>query len=196
MNEVLNTIIHRRSVRRYKETQLGEAELNLILEAGLYGPNSGGRQAPVFGVCQDAELNEELGAINVEKMKEIMSQRPPMKPGEKQPPKEGNGPAPKSFFYGAPTVVTIFAPKDWYNFTLDAAVCAQNMMLAADSLGIGSCMIARAKEVFETERGKEVMQMWGISDAYEAKVHVLLGYAADEIPEPGERLEGRIKIIK
>ena len=157
----------------------------------MYAPSSGSRQAPIFAVCQDVELNEELGAINVEKMKEIVAKRPPMKPGEKAAPK-GDEVEIKSFFYGAPTVVTIFTPKNWYNFTLDAAVCAENMMLAARSLGIGSCLIARATEVFETERGKEIQAAWGISEEYEAKLHLLLGYPADEIPEPAPRREGRI----
>lgn len=191
MNEVLKTIKHRRSVRKYQEKQIPEELLEKILEAGMYAPNSGSRQAPIFAVCQNAELNEELGAINVEKMKEIAAKRPPMKPGEKAAPKGGEVEI-KSFFYGAPTVVTIFAPKNWYNFILDAAVCAENMMLAADSLGIGSCMIGRATEVFETERGKEIQAVWGIGEEYEAKLHLLLGYPVDEIPEPAPRRDGRI----
>ncbi len=192
MNEVLKTIIHRRSIRKFKEEQIKEEQLIKILEAGTYAPNAGSRQSPLFAVCQNPELNEEIGALNVEVMKSIAAKRPPMKPGEKEGPKAGNGPMIKSFFYGAPTVVTIFAPKNWYNFILDAAVCAENMMLVADSLGVGSCMIARATETFETERGKEIQAMWGIDEAYEAKVHVLLGYPADEIPEPAPRLDGRI----
>ena len=195
MNDVLKTIINRRSIRRFEEKQIPEELLEQILEAGMYAPNSGSRQAPIFAVCQNKELNEELGAINVEKMKEIIGKRPPMKPGEKTAPKGGDMEI-KSFFYGAPTVITIFTPKNWYNFTLDAAVCAENMILAADSFGIGSCIIARATEVFATERGKEIQAGWGISEDYEAKLHVILGYPADEIPEASPRREGRIIRIK
>lgn len=195
MNEVFKTIIHRRSIRKFKEQQISDEQLEQILEAGMYAPNSGSRQAPVFAVCQNTELNEELGAINVEKMKEIVGKRPPMKPGEKNAPKGGEVEI-KSFFYGAPTVITIFTPRNWYNFTLDAAVCAENMMLVADSMGIGSCMIARATEVFATERGKEIQAAWGISEEYEAKLHLLLGYSVDEIPEPEPRRDGRIIRIK
>lgn len=195
MNEVLKTIIHRRSIRKFKEEQISEEQLEQILKAGMYAPNAGSRQSPVFAVCQNAELNEELGVINVGIMKEIAAKRPPMKPGEKATPKGGESEI-KSFFYGAPTVVTIFAPKNWYNFILDAAVCAENMMLAADSLGIGSCMIARAAEVFATERGKEIQAEWGISEEYEAKLHLLLGYPEGEIPEAASRRDGRIIRIK
>lgn len=61
-----------------------------------------------------------------------------------------------------------------------------------DSLGIGSCMIARAAEVFATERGKEIQAEWGISEEYEAKLHLLLGYPEGEIPEAASRRDGRI----
>lgn len=56
-------------------------------------------------------------------------------------------------------------------------------------------MIARAKETFETERGLEIQNEWGIDEAYYAKIHVILGYPAGEIPKAKERKEDHIKII-
>lgn len=197
MNPVIETIIHRRSIRKFTERQLSQEHLDLILRAGEYAPCAGGRQSPIFAVCQDKELNHELGLINMEKLREIMDIRPPMAPGEKgTAPKMDLGTEPRSAFNNAPTVITIFAPKDWYNFTIDSAVAAENMMIAADSLGVASCMIARALETFATQRGREIQAQWGISAEYEAKIHVLLGYAAAPNPEPKPRKEGRILIIK
>ena len=196
MNDVMNNIIKRRSVRRFKDEQITDVELNTILKAGEYAPCSGSRQAPVFVACQNAQLNQEIGRINGEMMKAIMDKRPPMTPGSKQQPKVGNTQSVPNFSYGAPTVVTIFAPKNWHNFTLDAAVAAQNMCLAATSLGVGSCIIARATEVFATECGMEIQKEWGLSEDYEAKIHVLLGYPADELPEAAQRREGRVFVVK
>ncbi len=123
MNETINNIIKRRSIRQYKDTQITKEELDIILKAGEYAPSSGGRQAPIFVVCQNKELNKEIGLLNGEMMKLIMDKRPPMTPKGNQPPKIEPIPIP-DFSYGAPTVVTIFAPKNWHNFTLDSAIAA------------------------------------------------------------------------
>lgn len=194
MNEVMKTILHRRSIRRFKAEQIKEEELEQIMKAGEYAPCAGSRQSPLFAVCQDPALNDEIGKINYEKLREIINVRPPEKAGDSS----GKAPAMKlnegahNIFNGAPTVITIFAPKNWYNFIVDAAVAGENMMICADSLGIGSCMIARAQETFETERGQELMRQWGISDEYEAKIHIMFGYPEGEHPEPKPRRDGRI----
>lgn len=197
MNEVINTILHRRSVRKYQPKQITDEELDMILTAGEYAPCAGGRQSPVFVVCQDAALNRELGEINLGVLRAISDKRPGMKPGENNAPKKlGLEPGRVSAFHDAPTVITVFAPKDWYNFTLDCAVAAENMMLAADALGIGSCLIARAEETFATERGKEVQAAWGLDETYEAKLHVLLGYSAEEPRAAKPRRDGRRILVK
>jgi nitroreductase len=56
-----------------------------------------------------------------------------------------------------------------------------NLLNAAYAVGLGSCWIARAKEVFESAEGKALRTEWGLSDDYEAVAHCILGYA-DEIP--------------
>ena len=68
--------------------------------------------------------------------------------------------------------------------------------LAADALGIGSCLIARAEETFATERGKEVQSAWGLDETYEAKLHVLLGYSAEEPRTAKPRRDGRRILVK
>jgi nitroreductase len=198
MNEVIKNIISRRSIRKFQSRQIEEDTLNEILLAGAYGPSAGGRQSPVFAVCQNQQINEELGKINFEILKQIMDKRPPMDPKAKtqEKPKAMDFSSVNSAFQGAPTVITLFAPKDWYNFTIDCAVSAENMMLAANSLGIASCMIARAQETFETDFGKKLKAEWGIDDIYEAKIHVILGYQDGETPEPKPRKDDRIIRIK
>jgi nitroreductase len=183
-------MMDRRSIRKFQARQIEEAVLAEILEAGLWAPNAGGRQSPLFVVCQDAAINEELGRINLEVNKQL--NRPALKPGEKMPESPPNA----SGFYGAPTVITIFAPRDWHNFTIDCGAAAQNLALAAHTLGVGSCIIARAKELFETETGKKYMKEWNIDESYEGKIHIILGYPEGEKPEAKSRNEGRIIRIK
>ena len=66
------------------------------------------------------------------------------------------------------------------------------MMLAAASIGVDSCWIHRAKETFETEEGKALMQKWGIPAYYVGVGNCILGYRDGELPEAAERKPGRI----
>jgi nitroreductase len=191
MNDIIQNIVTRRSVRKFQARQLDEESLKEILLAASYAPNAGGRQSPLIVVCQNATINDELGRLNRSISQQINAQRPPAA----QANAVTSAPSPESAFYGAPTVVTLFAPRDWYNFTLDCAVTAQTIQLAAHSLGIGSCIIARALDLFETETGKKYLKEWKVGEEYEAKIHVLLGYADGEIPEAKPRkADGVIRI--
>lgn len=63
MPDIFETIMHRRSIRRFEPKQIEETALQQILQAGLYAPCAGGRQGVIFAVCQDKEVNERLGKI-------------------------------------------------------------------------------------------------------------------------------------
>jgi len=203
MSEIMETIIERRSIRKFKPEQLTKEHLDTIMLAGSYAPSAGGGQSPVFVACQNTELNEELGQLNVEVMKQVQAElnaevvkklKAALNESEEQkerpkPPEINNA------FYGAPTVVTFFAPKGWYNFTVDCCLAAQNMALAAHTLGVGSCVIARAPEVFATKRGLELQQEWGLDDTYEAKLHLILGYPDGAAMEAKPRRDGQVIVI-
>jgi len=190
MNELMKIITERRSYRKYKPEQISKEELDTIMLAGAYAPSAGGRQSPVFVACRNAELNEEIGRLNVEILKEVQAElNKSNDPKNRLEPPKFN-----SAFYGAPTVVTLFAPKGWANFTVDCCVAAQNMALMAHALGIGSCIIARAPEVFATKRGLELQHEWGLDDTYDAKLHLLLGYP-DEAEAPPRR-DGQVIVIE
>jgi nitroreductase len=193
MNDVIQNIVTRRSVRKFQSRQLDEEALKEILLAASYAPNAGGRQSPLLVVCQNEAINDELGRLNRSISQQINAQRPA---GAQANAVTSAEPALESAFYGAPTVITLFAPKDWYNFTLDCAVAAQTIQLAAHSLGVDSCIIARALDLFETETGKKYLKEWKVGEEYEAKVHVLLGYADGEIPEAKPRKEDHVIRIK
>ena len=63
MNETIQTILHRRAIRRFDTKQIDEELLQQILQAGLYAPSAGGKQGVIFAVCQDKEVNGRLGRI-------------------------------------------------------------------------------------------------------------------------------------
>src|SRR5699024_5543841 len=96
-------------------------------------------------------------------------------------------------FYGAPTVVTLFAPKNFLFSAEDCAAAAENMMLAADALGVGSCYIGQGWTAFDPY-GQEVLRGWGISGNCYAVAQLLLGYPREGDPHPAAkpRREGRV----
>lgn len=191
-NEVMKTILHRRAIRRFEERQIEEAELQQILQAGLYAPSAGGRQGVLFVVCQDKKVNERLGKIK------RANSRPEMATAtsyvSKEQPSIADDITLTNAFYDAPTVITMFAPKNFLFAVEDCAVAAENMMLAADALGIGSCYIGAGWTAFAEPYGQEILKEWGVRTDYYGVMQLLLGYPrkGDAHPTPKHRKEDRI----
>jgi len=190
--ELLELIKHRRAIRRFEQKQIEEEALQQILEAGLYAPSAGGRQGVIFAVCQDQEVNQKLG-----KIKRANSQ-PRMASGNhyvsREQPSIADDPKLTNAFYDAPTVITMFAPKDFLFSAEDCAVAAENMMLVADMLGIGSCYIGQGWMAFSDPYGQEILKKWDIRTDYYAVMQLLLGYPkeGDSHPIAKPRKDDRI----
>ena len=191
-NEIIKCIKHRRTIRRFQEKQIEKTVLKTILEAGLYAPSAGGRQGVLMVVCQDKEVNERLGKIK----------RCNMNPGmstatnyiSKDQPSIADDAGITNAFYDAPTVITLFAPKDFLFATEDCAVVAENMMLAADALSVGSCYLGAGWQAFADPYSQKILKKWKIRTDYYAVMQLLLGYPKEEDkhPEPKARKDNRI----
>ena len=169
MNEVLKCLKERRSVRKYKNEQIKDSELELILEAGTYAATGMGMQSPIMIVVQDAETIAKLSKMNAAVM------------GADSDP-----------FYGAPTVVIVLADRTRGTCVEDGSLVMGNLMNAAYSLGVDSCWINRAKEVFDTEEGKAMLKQWGIEGDYIGVGNCILGYRDCELPQAKPRKENYI----
>lgn len=193
MNETIKCIIERRSVRKYKERQITDDELNLILLAGLHAPSGRGRQSPVMVVLQDKDIISKLGKIN----RRIFHLNRSSSAGtvSTEQPSIADDERIESAFYGAPTLVTVFVPKIAPHGIEDGSLAIGNMLIAAHSLRVGSCFISRASETFDTDDGREIIKDWGISDEYVAIGHCILGYLEGNPPKAKPRKEYRIKRI-
>lgn len=192
MKETMEAIRHRRAIRRFSERQLAEDDLELILEAGLYAPSAGGRQGTTFVVCQSREVNERLGRIK------RANEHPRMASGDayvsREQPSIADDASIADAFYGAPCVITMFGPKDFLFTREDCALAAENMMLAADALGVGSCYIGQGWTAFDDPYGQQVLREWGIRGDYYAVMQLLLGYPreGDAHPQAKPRKTSRI----
>ena len=156
--ETLEAIKQRRSVRAYKPDMPAKELVEKVIEAGVWAPTGMGQQAPVIVAITNKALRDELSAMNAE-----IFGRPGTDP-----------------FYGAPVVLVVLADKTMPTHVYDGSLVMGNMMLAAYDLGLSSCWIHRAKEEFESERGKQILEQLGIEGDYEGIGHCILGYAADD----------------
>jgi len=170
MNETLKTLRERRSVRSYQSRQISDAELDAILEAGTWAPTGMNQQSPVMVVVQDEET-----VCYMEKLNAAVMGKPNSHP-----------------FYGAPTVVVVLADGENYNWLRDGSLVMGNLMNAAASLGVGSCWINRAMEVFDSEEGKALLRKWGLKETYRGVGNCILGYPEGAIPPARPRKEGYI----
>ena len=192
INQTIQTIMERRTIRRFDDRQLDEETLQLILQAGLYAPSAGGRQGVVFAVCQDREVNLRLGRIKRANSDPRMADETHYV--SKEQPSIADDPNITDAFYGAPVVITMFAPKNFMFSVDDCAVAAENMMLAAQSLGVGSCYIGQGWTAFADPYGQEILEKWNISHDRYAVMQLLLGYPrlGDAHPQSKPRKNDRI----
>jgi len=168
-NPTLETLKSRRSVRSYQKKQVEEEALQAILEAGTYAATGMNRQSPVIVCVQDKETRDKLQKMNAAVM------------GADRDP-----------FYGAPTVVVVLADRTIPTCVEDASLVIGNMMNAAFSVGVDSCWIHRARQEFETEEGRALLNAWGIVGDYVGVGHLILGYRDGDLPETRVRKENYI----
>ena len=158
MNEVIKNIEERRSIRKYKKDMIPKEIIEKIVEAGKYAPSGMGMQSSIIIAITNENLRDKLSKLNAKIM------------GVDTDP-----------FYGAPVVLVVLAKKNIPTHVYDGSLVMENLMLAASSLGIGSCWIHRAKEEFETEEGKDILRKLRINpDEYEGIGNCILGYKKEE----------------
>ena len=168
-NATLDTIRNRRSYRKYKKEQISDEQLDAILEAGTWAATGRNMQSPVMVVVQDAPTIEHMRRLNA----------------------SFTGDPDGDPFYGAPTVVVVLADGENGNWEKDGSLVMGNLMLAAESVGVGSCWINRAKEVFDTPEGKALLAKWDLPQTLRGVGNCILGYA-DETQTPKPRKENYI----
>lgn len=172
MNEVLKNLTERRSVKKYKDTPVPKELIEKIAEAGTFAPSGMNKQASIIIAVTNKELRDRLSALNAE-----------FRGVDTDP------------FYGAPAVLVVLYDKSVHTGIYDGSLVMQNLMLAAHSLGLGSCWIHRAKEVFETEEGKEILKDLGITGDYEGVGNCIVGYADGDYPQLKPRKENYVYYV-
>ncbi|MCR5835024.1 MAG: nitroreductase [Lachnospiraceae bacterium] len=158
MNETLKVLETRRSCRNFKQESVNKEDLDAIIKAGTYAATGMGKQSPIIIAVTDKEIRDELSEEN----RKIGGWN------------EGFDP-----FYGAPVILIVLADKSVPTYVYDGALVMGNLMNAAESLGVASIWIHRAKEEFDSEFGKNLLKKLGVEGDFEGIGHCALGYAAE-----------------
>lgn len=174
MKNGLETLYERRSIRKYKAEQISNEELELVVKAGVCAPTAMNYQSPIIVVVQNPDEVKNLSRLNAR----IMG-------------KEDTDP-----FYGAPTVLVVLADANNKNAVKDGSLVMGNLLNAAYAVGLGSCWINRATELFEMQEGKDLLKKWGIEGEYIGIGNCILGYPDQEHPAMKPRKENYVYYVR
>ena len=171
MNEALANLYERRSIRKYKEEQITREEMDAVIRAGVCAASGKNGQSAIIVAVQDKETRDLLSRLNAAVL------------GVNSDP-----------FYGAPTVLIVLADANSSFAVQDGSLVMGNPMNAANAIGLGSCWINRAREVFATEEGKALLKKWGIEGEWLGIGNCILGYPA-EAPAMKKRKENYVTYV-
>ena len=179
MNEIIKNIMTRQTIREYTETQVPMELLNIVLDAAIRAPSGRNTQPCHLRVLRNKEI---LDRMNTD-FKNLVGWDTPAYTGWDIRP----------VYHNAPVFIFIVAPsKDG----MSGGLMAENIALAAHSLGLGSCMIGSLGGLFDNEEGaKKWKKILEIPDDWCFLLGMTLGYPNEE-PPMKEREDGHIKFIK
>ena len=188
MNLVLENIKKRRSIRKYEEKQIEQEKIEAIIEAGLYAPSGHNAQPWHFTVLQNKSVIDNINIGSKEALKDCDT------PIFRRMARNENF----HMLYNAPTVIVVSGKKEGaYSMKTDLGAATQNMLLAAESLGVASCWIGLIVEYFKGKGSKERKEKVGIPEGYEVQYAVTLGYSSLEgSSKPHVRKENTVNYVK
>ncbi len=177
-NATIESIMTRRSIRKYKDIPVSRDILNTIMECGIYAPNGQNKQSWEVRIVDNPALLAE--------MSEAMAAGHPDMPAEFA----------KGCFRGAPVMVFIARDLSYDFSAYDCGLMAENIMLSAWSMGVGSiCLGSPVRFLTDNDVCKPYVEKLGFSEGYELCLCVGLGYA-DETPDAKPRDMSKVKFVE
>jgi nitroreductase len=193
MNAVMDNIYGRRSVRAYTEEPIPEDKIMEIIKAGVHAPNGANSQPLRFAVVTNADKKKQYSDISkalfVENMKKAMEQAAPDKKKFFEVYIERLSKPEFDIFYGAPILVLIYSSPESFTPVEDGSLAAENMMLAAHSMGIGSCWIGFASPLGYVP---EVFKELNVPEDHRLIAPLVFGYPKKKDMAPTQRSEPKI----
>jgi len=186
VNDTLKVIRNRRSIRDFKSEQLKPQDVESIIEAGLYAPSASNTQNLHYTVIQNQVVVESISKWIVDEVEKTGNDY------HKELVKRSGG----IIFRNAPTVIIMSSEgKDRFG-VVNAAAATENMLIAAESLGIGSCWIGMIALLAGSKNIEEYAKKLMLPEGYVLQFGITLGYKASANPEAPERKQNLVSYIK
>lgn len=182
-NETLKSIMNRRSTRKYKQEQISDEELQILLDSAIQAPSAMNSQPWHFTVVQNKEMIDHMN----DKSKESMAK-------DENPYVSKVGQGNGHIFYQAPTVIVVSGKSEVSSSLVDCSAAIENMLLAGESLGLGSVWVGFSRWFFDLEDEVKKLE---IPEGYQPFYTVALGYKEDDkVVGPGIRNKDVVNYIK
>lgn len=191
-NEVLNSIHARRSTRNFQERQVEPEHLEALLDAAIWAPSGGNNQTWLFTAIQNKGILLKLNELVREGFQHwVPDDDYPGKLGAKA----GSQREGYNFYYHAPTLIIASNGPNYENAMADCALGLENLFLAAQSLGLGSCYINQLHWLRNDPGVRDFLFEQGIPKEHTICSAATIGYIGKESTPP-PRKEGTTRIIK
>ncbi|MDD2411050.1 MAG: nitroreductase family protein [Candidatus Methanomethylophilaceae archaeon] len=175
MNPVLENINTRVSVREYTQEKVPEETVRELLKAGFRGPNAMNRQALAFAVVENKEKAKEYS----DRAKELRIDGEKMKCDPNQHVIDMLSREDYNIFFNSPVQIFIFASPEAVEPVEDGSIAAENIMLAAHSMGLGTCYVGFAQGL---GRDTGFRKDLGVPDDYTYLAAITLGRPSGTTP--------------
>lgn len=193
MNETIQTLLSRRSIRHFSDQPVTHEVLDLILQCGLYAASGGNHQVARFTVVDNKDVREALVLIARNEFRKMeLVEGHYWNTAIKNAKNKSN----YDFSFNAPILIIATAPARWLNGMADCAGALQNMQVAAAALGLGSCWVNQLHWLTANPVLRAYLKNYGISEEEAIFGSIVLGHPSRPQPMPSARKEGRINIIK
>ena len=178
VDPVIETIMSRRSIRKYKPKAVEREKMQTIVECGINAPNGMNKQSWEVRVVDNPEFINGLTEIF-----------------KKENPKAAERPGFQNMFNNAPTVVFIANDPAYDMSQIDCGLLGENMILSAWSMGIGSCCLASpTRFMADTPEAAEYLKRLELPEGYKLLYCIAFGYP-DEAPAAKPRDAAKVKYI-
>lgn len=184
-NEVVDAMMSRRSIRSYKPEQITDAQLDTIIECAINAPSAMNRQAWEVRVIQDPAMLKAINDGFVQYAKGKNMQGSASKSEEPE----------FSVFHGSPTLIVVASQKGNGSSQVDCGLLGQNILLAAESMNIGTCVVGSVIAYLSTPEAKDLVSKMNFSEGFEPLYSISVGYK-NESPDAKPRDKSKVQVIK
>lgn len=189
-NATIETILTRRSIRKYTDQQVTKSQLDTILKCAMYAPTAINQQGFEIRVVKNPKLLEEINNRFVTKARAQLASGVKLKGSAARAANPGF-----CVFHDAPILIVLAQDTANSYSTIDLGFVSENILLSAKALGLGTCPIGSIVPTFRNSKNADLLEPLHFSDGYRVGLAIALGYPAED-PHAKERFSDKVKIIE